>query len=256
MASVERLIAWTRQKLDFPELSRSTLVQAIWDRNQFFLSQMKNVSNEGYLLRQFSLIVSPGQSQYPVSAQAPDFAGLFLVTTDPAFYQDGRVREVQYGRIQDANYAAMTSETFGPWFGQPDSLNFVACYNDPDQGGWQLRTYPINRAQGYYTCYYEPTLAGNTALQNEPQMPACWQQLLAVATALDVLGQCSWTGMTVDESRAKRADLLPGLERFRAEMEPEWKHWLLMANAAHTGIRTPYSSTPGLWGYWRGGWGY
>jgi len=242
-------------KLDYPVLSRSVLVQALWDRNQFFCSQLKNWSNEGYMLRQFGLTVIAGTTQYGLAALAPQFGGCFLVTTDPSFYPDQRQREVQYGRLQDADFAGVGGSGIGAgtgFLGALDSVGFIAFYSDPDLGGWQAKTYPIG-AQGRYIVYYEPDNVGETALENTPQMPASWHHLLAVAAAIDCIGQCEWQGMTIDESRAKRQDILPGLVAFKNELMPEFLHYLQMANAEHQGIRTPYSSSPGVWSSYRGG---
>lgn len=239
-------------KLDYPLLSRSVLVQALWDRNQFFCSQLKNWSNEGYLLKQFLLTVIPSASTYALSALAPDFGGCFLITTNPSYYPDQRQREVQYGRVQDADYANIGFNGFpgGTFLGALDSIGYVAFYNDGT--GWQAKTYPIG-GQGQYVVWYEPDNVGETALENTPPMPASWHHLLAVSAAIDCLGQCEWQGLTMAESREKRQDLLPGLVAFKNELMPEWLHYCLIANAEHQSIRQPYSSAPGVWSSYRGG---
>jgi hypothetical protein len=249
MATIERIVQRVRERLDFPSpLPTGVILATVQDRCQHYLTTLRNRSNEGFLLNTFELVFS-GNGAEPISAAAPDFEGAFLVVTNSAVYNDRREREVPVVRIQDRNYLVSSGNTLDAG-GRQESLDGVSFYKE-DSGWWAMPS-PLD-AQGYYVVWYEPSVATETAMQNSPQIPASFHQLLAVSAAVDLAGAAMWPGLDPEATAAKSQRILGGLVSYKGELEREWNVFIRQANAEHADMRRPFASEPGFWSYWRGG---
>jgi hypothetical protein len=248
MAQVAEIFQMVRQRLGKPTLVSLTpdiLLQAIWDRTQFYAIKMRNDSNEGLRMRNFKIQVIGGLDDYPISYA--DFGGAFLIHTDPDMYADGRRREVDIVRLQDLDLATTPVRITG----DDDSVEAMSFYvNDV---GWNMRASPRG-SSGYYIVWYEPVGASQQALTNSPQIPVAFHPMLSIAVAFDVADHCAWEGVGPEEAMGRRQSFKASLLQQKVEWEREWDTYIRSVNHEDTGFVSPFATSPDVYARYRGGW--
>ncbi|HQR40242.1 MAG TPA: hypothetical protein PLF26_17800, partial [Blastocatellia bacterium] len=101
MPAIDRILTSSLIDMGNPEYpTRGDLIDVFYRVNQFYVNEL-HLSDDGWFLRSFRLTIDGTKEKYPIAN--PDFAGAYLVTTDPSRYPDGRRRIVETSRIINFN---------------------------------------------------------------------------------------------------------------------------------------------------------
>jgi hypothetical protein len=218
MATVATLVGKVREDLGFPDrdaLRESQILQKLYEHNQRYVNQMK-LTQESWLLRRFTLTVTTSSDTYPILTAEPtatDFAGAFLVETDPTYYTTTeKRREVTIVNYQNADLVEPRSKvaTTSDGDGEVDTVTAISFVHL--DGAWKAITFPRGAA-GRYRVYYEPGAIADAGLTAELSTLPPFHHMVALATELSVLPLCRWSAQDAAEQGRLRADLAGSISR-------------------------------------------
>lgn len=248
MPAIDRTLTSSLIDLGEPEFpTRRELVDTFYRVQQFYCNEL-HLSSDGWFLKNFQLNIDGSRQMYPIPN--PDFAGAYLVTTDPARYADGRRRIVEMSRITNFNEYTRVPDKVIQGSVATDSVGTLAfiCIS----GQWNAMPKPSNGIAGLIV-WYEPGFVGEPSEENMSPVQEQFWPLLSVATARRAVENARWQGMTAEQCAAKRAELRPGLGAEEGRLYQQFKTFIRSMNQQTSSWRKPFETSPNAANTYGGG---